>query len=591
MNAPTHLARAASPPFVRLLLAGLAAWLGAGRVHAYSTYGRVWAAGDVTMHLQLGAAAQTLSDGEQSWDRVAESALHEWNAQISRSRFAMVPGSMAPKGEANRVNNVFFAPDVYGEAFGSGVLAVTVSYRNSRTTVESDVVFNQARAWDSYRGPLRRNVSDFRRVALHEFGHVLGLDHPDEATPAQFVESVMNSHVSSTEYLTADDIAGIQSLYAAGLGTGGAPVIVAQPAGSTVAVTGSHTLNVAASGTGPLTYAWRFRAAGASTSEPFRLATGPSYTIGSVQPADAGTYTVTVSNAAGAVTSGSATLNVTPLATTTDTTLANISTRGMVGTDAGMLIAGLVVRGSTSKNVVVRAVGPTLGSFGVGGALLDPQLRIFDASGRLLAENDNWETAGNPDQASGTFARLGAFEFQRGSRDAAVIASLPPGNYTAQVSGVGGATGVALVEAYDADGDPATARSRRLVNIATRGQIGSGEDVMIAGLVVTGPGPRTYLVRAVGPTLANLGVPGAIEDPYLQIYKGETLLRENDDWDSPVSAQPALRDAATKVGAFPLQVRRDAAMIITLHPGSYTAKVSGFAGATGVGLVEIYEVD
>ena len=103
--------------------------------------------------------------------------------------------------------------------------------------------------------------------------------------------------------------------------------------------------------------------------------------------------------------------------------------------------------------------------------------------------------------------------------------------------------------------------------------------------------PRV-LIRAVGPTLAgapfNIGT--AINDPFLQIFQGENLLRENDDWDTPLSAQSALREAATKVGAFALQVRRDAAMIITLHPGSYTAKVTGFQGATGVSLVEIYEI-
>lgn len=558
--------------------------------HAYSTYGRAWPAGDITMHLQLGPPPGVLSDGSTSWASVAEGALLEWNTQLGRSRFVAVPDSPAPKAQGNRINNVSFGPDVYGDSFGSGVLAVTVSYRNARDTTESDIVFNSARTWDSYRGALRRNVMDFRRVALHEFGHVLGLDHPDEATPAQSVDAVMNSRVSNTEYLTLDDITGIQSLYPSVAAANGAPVIIAQPSGTTVGVTGSYTMNVAATGAGPLAYAWRFRAAGSSTSEAFRLATGPSYTIGSVQPADAGTYSVTVSNASGTVTSSTATVTVLPLGTTPHTTLANISTRGIVGSDAGVLIAGLVIRGDSSKQVVVRAVGPGLSGFGVEGALADPQLKILDAGGRIVAENDNWENAGDPADIAASFARLGAFQFQRGSRDSVVVASLAPGSYTAQVTGAGGATGVALIEAYD--DDAATPLGwRRLVNIATRGQVGFGEDALIAGLVVSGPGPHTYLIRAVGPTLANLGVPGALDDPFLQIFKGETLLRENDDWDSPQAAQSALRDAASKVGAFPLQVRRDAAMLITLQPGSYTAKVSGFAGARGVGLVEIYELD
>ncbi|HUR60447.1 MAG TPA: matrixin family metalloprotease, partial [Opitutaceae bacterium] len=538
--------------------------------HAFALIGYAWPSGDVTMHLQLGSPGGPLTDGSTTWGEVAEAALNDWNSQIVRSRFVVVRNSTASKAEGNRINNVFFNTDVYGEAFGSGVLAVTLSYRNSRNTVESDVVFNGNRSWNSYRGALRSTV-DFRRVALHEFGHVLGLDHPDEATPFQSVGAVMNSHVSSTDVLQADDITGVKSLYDTAAPGTSLPSIAAQPASSTVQVTGSYTMGVVANGTGPLTYTWRFRAAGSSTSETFLLAEGPSYTIGSVQLADAGSYTVTVSNAAGAVTSNSATLNVTALGTTNDTTLANISTRGVVGTGSGIMIAGVVIGGTTPKNVLVRAVGSALTDFGVAGALADPELRILDGSGRLVAQNDNWEASADAGQFSPQFARLGAFQFKSGSRDAAVLATLPPGNYTAQVSGVGGTTGVALVEAYDADADAATARTRHLVNIATRGQIGSGSNVLIAGLVVSGPGPRTYLIRAVGPSLTSFGVAGAIDDPFLQIYRGETLLRENDDWDAPAAAQPALRDAASKVGAFALQVRRDSAMLITLQPGTYTA--------------------
>jgi hypothetical protein len=574
-------------------LAGAALLAASGGLLRAYDLGPSWPDGNIVMQLQLGQPATPLLDGAPDWATVAESALNEWNLQLARSKFTVVRDSTAAIARGNRINNVIFRTDIYGQAFDSRTLAVTLGFTSTATAraTEKDVIFNSNRTWNSYRGTLRSTASDFRRVALHEFGHVLGLDHPDQATPAQFVDAVMNSTVSNVETLRPDDIAGAHALYDIG-GIAATPVIVAQPQSRTVRVGDSYTFSVTVNGTGPFTYAWTFRAAGSTTTESFPLATGPSYTIGAVETADAGIYTVTVRSALGNLVSNAATLTVTPVATAADTTLANISTRGIVGGGNGVLIAGIVVGGTTPKNVFVRAAGPALAGFGVAGALTDPTLSIVDQSGATIAQNDNWESDGRAAANAAAATRLGAFQFRAGSRDAALLVTLPPGSYTAVVSGVGAATGVALVEVYDADPDPAVARSRRLVNIATRGLVSGGDNDLIAGLVVTGPGPRTYLIRAVGPTLANapFNLTGVLNDPFLQLYQGETLLRENDDWDTTRAAQPALRDAATKVGAFPLQVRRDSAMIVTLDPGNYTAKVSGFEGATGVALVEIYEI-
>ncbi|MEY4939634.1 MAG: hypothetical protein RIQ93_1369, partial [Verrucomicrobiota bacterium] len=397
----------------------------------FSTSGRVWPAGDVVMQLQLGAPAAALSDGASGWNDVAESAMQDWNSQILRSRLTAVKDSSAAQNQGNRLNNVFFSPDVYGTAWGSGVLAVTITFRNTRNTTEADVLFNSNRTWDSYRGPLRRSsVMDLRRVALHEFGHVLGLNHPDEAVPVQSVTAIMNSAISNVEVLQIDDITGARSLYEIAAAVA-SPSIVAQPTSASLQTTGSYTLNVGAVGPEPLTYAWTFRAVGSTTAEPFRLASGPTYTIGSVQPADSGSYTVTVTNAFGSVTSNVATINVAALTTAPETLLANISTRGNVGTGAGVLIAGLVIGGSTPKNVIVRAVGPALADYGVAGYLADPALAILDGEGRIVAENNDW--SGDGAQLSLSFARLGAFQFPAGSRDAAVMATLAPGTYTARV--------------------------------------------------------------------------------------------------------------------------------------------------------------
>ncbi|WP_414663867.1 matrixin family metalloprotease [Horticoccus sp. 23ND18S-11] len=564
-----------------------------GPLRAFDLIGSSWADGNIVMHLQLGETATPLLDGSPDWASVAESALAEWNQYLTRSTFTVVRNSTATISRSNRINNVIFRADIFGQAFDSRTLAVTLSSTNPVTgrSIEKDVIFNSNRTWSSYRGALRSGISEFRRVALHEFGHVLGLDHPDQATPAQFVQAVMNSTISNIETARTDDIAGARALYDLN-GAGSTPTVAAHPQSRTVQVGDSYTFSVTINGAGPFTYAWTFRPAGSAGAESFRLAAGASYTIGSVQPTDAGTYTVAISGPGGTISSNAATLNVLPVSTAADTTLANISTRGLVGTGNNVLIAGLVIGGTTPKNILVRAVGPGLSGFGVSGTLDDPKLTLVDRNAQVVAENDNWESDGHRQAIIAASTRLGAFQFNAGSRDSALLASLPPGNYTAIVSGVGTSTGVALVEAYDADPDAVTARSRRLVNIATRGRVGSADDVLIAGLVVTGPGPRTYLIRGVGPTLANapFSIAGALSDPFLQVFQGETLLRENDDWDASLSAQPSLRDAAAKVGAFPLQVRRDAAMIITLLPGSYTAKVSGFQGTTGIGLVEIYEL-
>jgi hypothetical protein len=582
--------------------------LGAGTALAFNLTGGSWNDGNIVMHLQLGQPSSPLADGAADWNTVFESALNDWNPHLDRSRLTVVRASTAEVRNGNRINNVVFRPDIFGTAFSSRTLAVTAGFTNRATArfTEQDIVFNSNLTWDSYRGGLRGNTRDLRRVALHELGHVLGLDHPDEAVPPQAVVAIMNSTVSSLDTLMEDDIAGVKTLYDPSVIGGGGnasnlPQIAAHPQSRTVQVGDSYTFSVTVAGTGPFTYVWGFRPNNSTSTETFLLATGPSYTIGSVQPVDAGTYTAQVRGPGGTVQSNTARLTVTAgPATSPDTTLANLSTRGLVTSGGGVLIAGFVVGGTTPKPVLIRAAGPALASFGVEGAVFDPGLRLVDGSGRTVAENDDWDSAGNPSALEAAAARLGAFQFRRGARDAALLVTLPPGGYTAVVNGVGDLTGIALVEVYDADPDLPAARTHKLVNLATRGQVFGGESVLIAGLVVSGPSPRTYLIRGVGPTLlrAPFNVSGALLDPFLEVYRNETLLRENDDWDAPFSGMTDLRAAALKVGAFALMETRDltlrtgldAAMLITLPPGSYTAKLSGFEGATGTGLIEIYEV-
>jgi hypothetical protein len=252
------------------------------------------------------------------------------------------------------------------------------------------------------------------------------------------------------------------------------------------------------------------------------------------------------------------------------------------------LIVGFVAGGSGSKRVLVRGVGPTLGQapFNVAGVLADPVLRLYD-EGVLRTENDDWSGGATATLISATAAQVGAFPLPNPSKDAALVADLEPKGYTAHVTGNAGGVGVALVEAYDAGGTGAA----RLRNVSARSRVGTGGDILIAGFVVV-EGRQTLLIRGPGPTLgaAPFNVPGVLADPQLRIFRGSTVVAENDDW-SKASNAAQIASVAAQVGAFALQAGgRDPAMVVTLPPGAYTAQISGVGATTGVALIEVYEV-
>ena len=235
-------------PFRLLAVAATvsAALLGAATpCFAYALEGESWPDGPIRMQLQIAAASQPLGDGFASLNDSALDALNVWNQYLQRVQFV---GSIAPDGftprDGDSVNSVFNSSTVYGDAFGADTLAVTLLSLEGATLTETDLLINSAFTFNSYSGPLRpadsngNRVEDLHRILLHEFGHVLGLDHPDQA--GQSVSAIMNARISDLDHLTADDVAGAHFLYdteTTGTGTGtNSPAAFAKIGGSKVQI-------------------------------------------------------------------------------------------------------------------------------------------------------------------------------------------------------------------------------------------------------------------------------------------------------------------------------------------------------------------
>lgn len=276
-----------------------------------------------------------------------------------------------------------------------------------------------------------------------------------------------------------------------------------------------------------------------------------------------------------------------------DLRITNLSTRARV-TPSNPLVAGFAISGTTARTVLVRAVGPALGGFGVEGVAEAVQLRLHDADGAVVAENAGWDSAPLVPDA---IAATGAFPFAAGSADAALVVTLRPGNYSAEVIAADGVGGVALVEVYDVDG---LADGSRLRNVSTMGTVATGGGEVISGFVLAGTGTRQYLVRGVGPGLTKLGVAGVLRDPTFTLFNSAgTQLAANDDWSGyakpgvvmvavastsvsgttnvvPTITRDLVSLATQLTGAFPLDLgSMDAAMVATLGPGAYTVQVRG----------------
>lgn len=275
-------------------------------------------------------------------------------------------------------------------------------------------------------------------------------------------------------------------------------------------------------------------------------------------------------------------------ATQFDQRLQNLSYRAAAGTGEGTQVVGFVIGQGSRKPVLIRAIGPTLGTYGVSNALSNPRLVLYNSSGLEIATNDDWGSdSAKIEELKAAFSAVGAFSLGTSSRDSALIANLTEGSYTAHVTSVSGTTGTALLEIYDLSG-PA-----RLINLSARSLVSADNTLSIGGLVVAGPASKKVLLRAIGPGLAPFGISNYLPDPVMDLrdFKTGAVLFANNDWEAD-GKDAEINAAASKAGAFPLQVgSKDAAMVLNLPPGIYTVVLSGNAKGTGVALLEVYDLD
>ncbi len=310
--------------------------------------------------------------------------------------------------------------------------------------------------------------------------------------------------------------------------------------------------------------------------------------------------------------------------------LTNISTRARVETLDNREIAGFIIGGSGSKQVLIRGRGPSLSGapFNLGGTLANPYVRLYSFSaGADIAQNDDWGNQSDPlcagsGHVCGSSTQITATGMDpcvpnpsqtvappNCAQEAALLITLPPGSYSAIMSGVNNGVGVGLVEVFDVDGSPLP----KLVNISTRARVLTGDDRMIGGFILgAGTGNKQVLIRARGPSMSgapfNLG--GTLANPYVQLYSfsAGAFIAQNDNWgdqSDPLCAgsgyvcgmpteitatgmDPCVPNPTQTVA--PPGCAQESAILITLPPGSYSAVVSGVNNGTGIGLVEIFDV-
>jgi hypothetical protein len=257
--------------------------------------------------------------------------------------------------------------------------------------------------------------------------------------------------------------------------------------------------------------------------------------------------------------------------------LGNISTRGLVLGGDDVMIGGFVIGGPTAKRVAIVATGPSLSAYGITNPLPNPAITLVRSSDQtVVASNNDWQSAANQaDLTAAGFAPSNSLE-------AGILADLAPGAYTAIVQGNGGGTGISVIGVYEVNG-PAIP----LINISTRGRVGTANDVMIGGFVITGDGPQTVAIVATGPSLGAYGITNPLANPKITLVRSsdQFVVGTNDNWQTDANA------SQLQAAGFAPSNGNEAGLFVTLQPGAYTAIVEGVGGGTGVAVIGVYKVN
>jgi hypothetical protein len=307
------------------------------------------------------------------------------------------------------------------------------------------------------------------------------------------------------------------------------------------------------------------------TATPTATATAAPTATATATPMATATATATATPNPTATAIPTATPSPTPIP---NSHLANISTRMRVEAGDDVLIAGFIIQGSGNKRILIRGVGPSLAAFGISDPLQDPILELNGAGGDLVTGNDNWPE--NSNAAEITASGLAPSDHN----ESALLLTVAPGSYTAVLRGRNDSTGTGLVEVYDLDADgPA-----KIVNLSTRGFVLTGDNVMIGGLIITGNESSQLVLRGIGPSLSQFGVPNVLADPLLELHDGNgSLIVANNNWQD--MQEVALRDT----GLAPSN-DLESAIFISVTPGNYTAILKSANDGTGNGLIEVYKI-